>query len=150
MLNVNLMTLDHPPFFLFQQILHAAFLQCAEEALSVATCDELLRETDFREELFRLLELSDVRCDVGVGRDGDLTADLRAGHEDLPAAVLVDAAAPREAEAVLVHLETLMHRLRCLRECVVVDVEAGTTDMAEDEDLRLRQRLYVHVRQCRA
>ena len=144
------MTLDHPPFFLFQQILHAAFLQCAEEALPVATCDELLRESDFRKEFFRLLELPDVRCDVGVGRDGDLTADLRAGREDLSAAVLIDTAAPREAEAVLVHLKALMHRLRCLCERTVVDVEAGATDMAEDEDLRLRQRLYVHVRQCRA
>lgn len=87
---------------------------------------------------------------MGVGRDGDLTTDIRAGHEDLSAAVLVDAAAPREAEAVLVYLETLMHRLRRLCERTVVDVEAGATDMAEDEDLRLRQRLDIHVRQCRA
>lgn len=133
-----------------QQVLHAAYLQCAEEALPVAACDELLRESDFREELFRLLELSDVRCDVCVSRDGDLTADVRTGRKDLPAAVLIDTAAPREAEAVLVYLEALMHRLRRLRKCAVVDVETGAAHVAEDEDLRLRQCLYVHVGQRNA
>ena len=82
-----------------------------------------------------------------VGRDGDLTADVCAGREDLPATILIDAAAPREAEAVLVHLEALMHRLRCLCERMVVDVEAGAADMTEDENLWLRQRLDIHVRQ---
>ena len=115
-----------------------------QEGFFIFRHNQFLREMDLLQHLQSLADYTDIAADMRICRYRDTLPQLSTTLCDPPATGIDPAV--REMKTVFIDLDRLLEFLRGKDDLIYVYVKSCPADMAKHKDLRLPERIQVHLR----